>query len=126
MKNNNIELLKRLKDPKFYLENYTKIKTKQQGSLAPFLLNEAQKDLFNTLKGENRIIINKARQMGFSTGVVGYFYHNTITNPGTNTAIIGYNSDLTAELLDKVKTFYRTTPASLKPTIQYNTKYEIS
>lgn len=61
-----------------------------------------------------------------STGIVGWMYHNTITTPGTNTAIIGYNSDLTAELLDKVKTFYRTTPDELKPTIQYNTKYEIS
>ena len=61
-----------------------------------------------------------------STAMVGYFYHDTITNPGTTTALIGYNSDLTSELLDKVKVFYRTTPASLKPTIQYNSKYEIS
>ena len=61
-----------------------------------------------------------------STAMVGWMYHNTITVPGTTTAIIGYNSDLTSELLDKVKTFYRTTPASLKPTIQYNSKYEIS
>lgn len=61
-----------------------------------------------------------------STAVTGYLYHKTITTPGTNTALIGYNSDLTAELLDKVKTFYRTTPDSLKPKIQYNSKYEIS
>lgn len=126
MKEEQKELLKRLKDPKFYLEHYVKIKTKQQGSLAPFILNEAQKDIFNALNRDHRIIICKVRQLGLSTGIVGYFYHNTITNPGTNTAIIGYNSDLTAELLDKVKTFYRTTPNSLKPTIQYNTKYEIS
>ncbi len=57
-----------------------------------------------------------------STAMVGYFYHDTITNPGTTSAIIGYNSDLTSELLDKVKTFYRTTPAALRPTIHYNTK----
>ncbi|MFA5752602.1 MAG: hypothetical protein WC910_06000, partial [Bacteroidales bacterium] len=61
-----------------------------------------------------------------STAVTGYLYHKTITNPGTNTALIGYNSDLTAELLDKVKTIYRTTPKSIQPTIQYNSKYEIS
>ena len=61
-----------------------------------------------------------------STAMVGFFYHDTITNPGTTTAIIGYNSDLTSELLDKVKTFYKTTPAQLRPTIHYNTKYEIS
>jgi hypothetical protein len=61
-----------------------------------------------------------------STLVSGYLYHRTITNPGMNTALIGYNSDLTTELLDKVKTFWRTTPEALRPKIQYNSKYEIS
>jgi hypothetical protein len=96
----------RLLDPKFYLENFTKIKGKVPG-LMPFILNEAQKDLFNTLNTNSRVMILKARQMGFSTAVTGYLYHKTITTPGTNTALIGYNSDLTAELLDKVKTFYK-------------------
>lgn len=61
-----------------------------------------------------------------STAVTGLFYHRTIMTPGINTALIGYNSDLTKELLDKVKTFYRTTPDALKPTIQYNSKFEIT
>jgi hypothetical protein len=61
-----------------------------------------------------------------STATTGYFYHNTIMTPGTTTALIGYNSDLTSELLDKVKTFYRSTPDDLKPSLQYNSKYEIS
>lgn len=61
-----------------------------------------------------------------STAMVGFFYHSTIMNPGTTTALIGYNTDLTAELLDKVKTFYNTTPPELRPTIQYNSKHEIS
>jgi len=122
---NNIELLDKIKDPKFYLENFCKIKTKEKG-LQPFILNDAQKDLFNSLNTDQRIIILKSRQLGMSTAVAGYFYHKTITTPGTNTALIGYNSDLTSELLDKIKTFYRTTPDQLKPTIHYNSKHEIS
>lgn len=118
-------LLWKLQDPKYYLEKFARIKTKQDW-LRPFVLNEAQKDLFNTLRTQNRVIILKARQIWFSTAVTGFFYHKTITTPGVTTALIGYNSDLTAELLDKVKTFYRTTPDSLKPTIQYNSKFEIS
>lgn len=117
--------LDKLLDPKFYLENFCKIKGKTPG-LMPFVLNEAQKDLFNTLRTSYRTIILKARQIGFSTAVTGFFYHKTITTPGTNTALIGYNSDLTAELLDKVKTFYRTTPEEIRPQIKYNSKYEIS
>ena len=120
------DLFKKIQDPKFYLENLVKIKGKKPGALLPFLLNEAQKDLFNTVRKSERTIILKARQIGFSTAMVGFFYHNTIMNPGTNTAIIGYNSSLTSELLDKVKTFYRTTPDELRPTIFYNSKYEIS
>lgn len=118
-------LISRIRDTRYYLENFCKIKTKEKG-LQPFVLNDAQKDLYNALERNKRVIILKSRQLGFSTAVTGYFYHKTITTPGTNTALIGYNSDMTAELLDKVKTFYRSTPDALKPTIQYNSKYEIS
>lgn len=125
MKTQTTTPLNKILDPKFYLENFCKIKGKTPG-LIPFILNEAQKDLYNSLNTHSRVIILKARQIGFSTAITGYLYHKTITTPGTNTALIGYNSDLTAELLDKVKTFYRTTPESLRPQIQYNSKYEIS
>lgn len=116
---------KKLLDPKFYLESFCKIKGKVPG-LMPFIFNEAQKDFANAFKKFNRLIILKARQLGFSTLMSGLFYHRTIMTPGTNTALIGYNSDLTSELLDKVKTFYSSTPGELRPTIQYNSKYEIS
>lgn len=125
MKISSEEIVKKLRDPKYYLENFTQIKTKEKG-LAPFILNEAQKDLFNTLNEFCRIIICKVRQLGFSTAVTGYFYVKAITTPGVNIALIGYNADMTAELLDKVKTFYKTTPLSMRPAIQYNSRYEIS
>lgn len=64
----NLNALNRIKDPKLYLERFCKIKTKQSG-LQPFILNEAQKDLYNTLNKHNRVIILKARQIGFSTAV---------------------------------------------------------
>ncbi len=122
----NRELLAKLKDPRWYLEHVTKIKPKKPGELIPFVLNEAQKDLFNAVRRNSRVMILKARQLGMSTAMIGYFYHDTIMNPGTNTAIIGYNSDMTAELLDKVKTFHKTTPIDLRPTVHFNTKYEMS
>lgn len=112
-------------DPKNYIESFLKIKGKVPG-LISFILNEAQKDFLNAFKKFSRIITLKARQIGFSTVCTAVLYHRTIMTPGTNTAIIGYNSDLTSELLDKVKTFYSSTPADLRPTIQYNSKYEIS
>lgn len=117
--------INKLLDPKFYIESFLKIKGKTPG-LIPFILNEAQKDFLNTFMKFNRMIVLKARQIGYSTVATAALYHRTIMNPGTNTAIIGYNSDLTSELLDKVKTFYSSTPGDLRPTIQYNSKYEMS
>lgn len=61
-----------------------------------------------------------------STAITGYAYHHAIMNEGATVALIGYNTDLTQELLAKVKMFYETTPPQLKPKIAYNTKYEIS
>jgi hypothetical protein len=123
MNNSGIE---QLGDPRFYLEHFCKIKDKLGKGLAPFILKPAQLDIFNTIQRYNRIIIMKARQIGFSTAVTGYLYHKTITTSGVSTALVGYNNDLTAELLDKIKTFYRTTPDAVKPTIHYNSKFEIS
>jgi intein/homing endonuclease len=121
----NKEVLNKLRDPKFYLENFCKVKSKV-GGLVPFVLREAQKDLFNTIKRHNRVIVLKARQIGFSAAVTGYFYHATIMNPGVTTALIGYNMPMVTELLDKVKTFYKTTPPEMRPTMKYNSKYEMS
>lgn len=114
-----------LYDPKYYIESFTKIKGKKPG-LIPFVLNSAQLDLFNTLRTNNRIMILKARQMGFSTAACAWIYHRTITTPGTNSVIIGYNGDLTKELLEKIKMFYSSTPHAMKPTILYNSKTEIT
>lgn len=120
-----VELVEALADPKLYLESFCKIKGKEPG-LIPFILNEAQKDIFNTMRRSSRVIILKARQIGFSTAITGFLYHKTITTPGINTVLVGYNTDMAAELLDKVKTFWQTTPPELQPTIQYNSKYTIS
>ena len=57
------EALRRLSDPKFYLEAFCKIRTKTLG-LRPFILNEMQKDFFNALRTQRRICLLKARQMG--------------------------------------------------------------
>ena len=114
-----------LRDPKFYLENFCKIKGKTPG-LTPFILKPAQLDLYNNLRVSNRVIILKARQLGFSTAITGYFYHKTITTPGTTTALIAHKAEVAAEFLDKVKTFWRSTPEVLRPQIHFNSKFEMS
>ena len=118
--------IEQLADPRFYLENFCKIKGKEGKGLQKLILKPAQLDIFNTLNRYNRVICMKARQIGFSTAITGYLYHKTITTGGVSTALVGYNNDLTAELLDKIKTFYATTPPALQPKIHYNSKFVIS
>lgn len=117
--------IQKLLDPKFYLENFTRIKGKTPG-LIPFVLSNAQKDLFNTLRKANRVINLKCRQIGFSTACSGFLYHKTITTPGTTTALVAHKSEVATEFLDKIKTFWRTTPESIRPQIHFNSKYEMS
>lgn len=114
-----------IRDHKFYLENFCKIKTKDKG-LQPFILNKAQIHFFNVLRKYNRIIVLKARQLGFSLGITGFFYVDTITRPGITTALVGYNSDMVTNLLDNVHTLYHTTPPELRPTIHYDSKFQMS
>lgn len=123
---NDEEVIGRIRnDPKFFLENFTKMKTKLSG-LQRYTLKPHQVDLINGIMENERLICLKARQMGCSTVIVGLFYHNTIFNAGFNTALIGYNSSLAKEFMEKVKTFYRTTPDRFKPVIEYNSKEEMS
>lgn len=64
MGSENNEILRITKDPKLYIESFLKIKGKEPG-LIPFILNPPQIDFLNTLTHNNRVIILKARQMGF-------------------------------------------------------------
>ena len=59
LKKDEKEYLNKLRDPKFYLEHLSKIKSKTKG-LQPFVWKEAQKDIFNTVTRYNRIILVKA------------------------------------------------------------------
>src|SRR5215472_13208110 len=68
----------------------------KEGALVPLRLNAAQLKLHEALEeqkrrtGRVRAIVLKARQLGVSTLVAARFYHQTISNPGFRTIIIGH------------------------------------
>lgn len=126
LKDPNNPLIDRIFDPRFYLESFCRIKGKEAKGLIPFILTPAQLDLFNALRKSTRVIALKSRQIGFSTAVAGYLYHKTITSQGVNTALVAHKADVAAEFLDKVKTFWRTTPEEMRPKLHFNSKYEMS
>ena len=105
---------------KKYIEEYVKIRDKNS-KIIPLKFNEPQLKYYNTikeLKKQNkpiRIIILKARQMGFSTATEGIFFKETVTKPNINTAIVAHKEDSTNNLFNMSKLMYDELPEAIKP-----------
>ena len=100
------------KNPQAFIEVCLKIQDKA-GQLVPFILNKAQQMLYDEVLRQKelgqpiRIIVLKARQLGFSTLVAGLFYHRTGTfYRNINTAIIAHKADASTNIFNKMKLFY--------------------
>lgn len=105
---------------KKYIEEYVKIRDKNSNIIS-LKFNEPQLKYYNTikeLKKQNkpvRIIILKARQMGFSTATEGIFFKETVTKPNINTAIVAHKEDSTNNLFNMSKLMYDELPEAIKP-----------
>lgn len=116
-----IEKLGRLiTDGRAFIENVLHIQNKE-GQLVPFHFNSAQERLLDEIERQKkleqpvRIIILKARQMGFSTAVSGVYYHRTITTKNTISMIVAHKADASTNIFNKAKLFYETSPMYLQP-----------
>lgn len=111
-----IDTDKILHDPRLYIESFLKIKTKES-RVEHFRLNSAQMRLYRLIqrmKKEGkpvRIIILKARQMGFSTLTEGLIYHSTATNENVSSLIITHKDEATTNLFNMSKLFHEHNPA---------------
>jgi len=105
---------------KKYIENYLKIRNKKS-QIVPFLLNEPQQKYYNVIKklyqeGKPiRIIILKARQMGFSTETEAILFKKTATKHNVSSGIIAHKEDSTTNLFEMSKLFYENLPQQMKP-----------
>ena len=115
---------------KDYIENCLKIKTKS-GTVVPFRLNDAQKKLYAVAKKQQdagkpvRLIILKARQLGFSTLTEGLIFHACATRRNTNALIVAHREDATANLFRMSKLFYDELPAPVKPMLRASNAQEL-
>ena len=112
--------MKKSINTKKYIEAFVKIRDKNS-NIIPLKFNEPQNKYYNVikeLKKENkpvRIIILKARQMGFSTATEGIFFKETVTKPNVNTAIVAHKEDSTANLFNMSKLMYNQIPEPIRP-----------
>ncbi len=115
---------------KDYAVNSLKIRDKNS-SIIPFKFNQAQIKLDNLIESlikkkiPIRIVILKARQMGFSTYTEGRLLHKTITTPNFKTGIITHKDEATTNLFNMSKRYYDNLPDILKPTIKASNAKEL-
>jgi hypothetical protein len=111
-----------IKDYEFFAESSYKV-ISEGGRLVPYRFREANRLLLASRnrqlreRGFVRLLIVKARQLGISTEISGFYLHDNILVPCTSTHIHTHHSDTTDHLFDIVKTYVRHLPACLKPKI---------
>lgn len=105
---------------KAYIENYIKIRDKKN-NIVPLVFNEPQLKYYNVIKSMYqqrkpiRIIILKARQMGFSTETEAVIFKNVVTHHNYNAGIVAHKEDSTANLFDMSKRMLEYLPEDIKP-----------
>ncbi len=105
---------------KKYIESYIKIRDKK-GNVISLKLNEPQMKYYNVIKQlyeekkPIRIIILKARQMGFSTETESIIFKNVVTNHNYNAGIVAHKEDSTTNLFNMSKRMLEYLPEPIKP-----------
>lgn len=72
-----------------------------------------------------RIVILKARQMGFSTLVQGLLFRGVHLIPNYSALVIAHKKDSTKALFDKSRQFYARLPNSIRPAKRFSGKLEL-
>ena len=107
-------------DAREYIESYLKIQDKA-GRLVPLVFNPLQLKLYREAERQReagrpvRIIILKARQIGFSTAVAAMFYQRAATTPNTHAMIVAHKADASTNIFNKTKLFWECSPIEIRP-----------
>lgn len=106
---NEVEFRKCQKDPEYFLERYWHIRHPSKGRIL-FKMRSYQKDTLRALVENDRTIILKARQIGYSTLVSGYVFWLTFFHPDRFVIELSRTERESIDLLSKSAYGYRYLP----------------
>ena len=118
-----------VRDPRQYSQ-FLKIRTKA-GDMIQFKWNASQHRLYEEIERLQasgrpvRVIILKARQLGFSTMAESLIFHRAATCFNTDCLIIAHSEDSTSKLFRMSKLFYEELPEPLKPMLKSSNAQEL-
>jgi hypothetical protein len=115
---------------RLYIERYIKIRNKE-GKIVDLRLNSPQMRLYNIIKEQKqanrpvRIIILKARQMGFSTLTESVLFKDTVTKFNRRTGIITHKATATSNLFNMSKLMLDCLPQGIRPSVKRSNAQEL-
>lgn len=113
-----------------YIQRFLKIVDKK-GRIIPFALNAPQRRLYEAVRQQwnagkpVRIIILKARQMGFSTLTEGIIFWMAATAHNVRCMIVAHTDEATGNLFQMSKRFYENLPKRLRPLLRGSNAQEL-
>jgi hypothetical protein len=107
------EYLKCSQDPIYFIKNYVKIVSLDEG-LVPFELYDYQEDIVDKVHNNRFCIAKLPRQSGKSTTMVSYILHYILFNQSMNVAILANKQATAREILSRLKLAYEYLPLWLQ------------
>jgi hypothetical protein len=94
----------------FFVYWYTEILSSEEETWIPFILWPYQAQLLKKLEDENRILLLKARQLGFTTLVIAYLLWRFVFHPVATIGLFSRGEIEAMELLDRLYKGYMRLP----------------
>ena len=107
------EIIKCSNDPEYFLENYIKVISLDDG-IVPFIPYPFQRNLIDSFHNNRFSICKLPRQSGKSVTVTAYLIHQAIFRDNINIAILANKRETSFELMQKLQTSYENLPKWLQ------------
>ena len=107
------EILRCAQSFDYFSSRYLKIITKDS-TLAPLHLNSAQREIVAGFDRNSHLMLLKARQLGSTTAIAGYFFWYTLFNKYTRTAVVAHTDEAVKKIFEIYRMFYDQLPSFLK------------
>ena len=107
------EVIKCSQDPEYFLENYIKVISLDDG-IVPFIPYPFQRKLIDSFHNNRFSICKLPRQSGKSVTVTAYLIHQAIFRDNINIAILANKRETAFELMAKLQTSYENLPKWLQ------------
>ena len=104
-----IEYQKCAEDPIYFMVNYIKIVSLDEG-LVPFKMYGFQKKIVETIHNNRFTICKLPRQSGKSTTTISYLLHYALFNPNSNIALLANKSSTARDILSRLQLAYENLP----------------